>query len=249
MDPRSSGGWAVEQLTAFLFGLAHANGPDAVVREAIDRAAESLEAEIAALLLAGSVVASVGFPRGKVPDRELLDIAAARSTLAELPGKGIKKVAILAPAFSADCIETLEEIAITGREQFMHAGGEQYAYIPCLNDTPSGMDMIEHIVRRELQAETIRLQRELDKTIVFVTHDIDEAFLLGDQVVILEKGARIAQIGSPSEIIENPASDFVADFIGVQRGARALRAKHTERGTVLVDGVGRTQGVLVEDTP
>jgi ferrochelatase len=72
-------------------------------------------------------------------------------TLAELPGKGIKKVAILAPAFSADCIETLEEIAITGREQFMHAGGEQYAYIPCLNDTPSGMDMIEHIVRRELQ--------------------------------------------------------------------------------------------------
>jgi len=88
MDPRSSGGWAVEQLTAFLFGLAHANGPDAVVREAIDRAAESLEAEIAALLLAGSVVASVGFPRGKVPDRELLDIAAARSTLAELPGVG-----------------------------------------------------------------------------------------------------------------------------------------------------------------
>jgi ferrochelatase len=72
-------------------------------------------------------------------------------TLAELPGKGIKKVAILAPAFAADCIETLEEIAITGREQFMHAGGEQYAYIPCLNDTPSGMDMIEHIVRRELQ--------------------------------------------------------------------------------------------------
>jgi len=72
-------------------------------------------------------------------------------TLAELPGKGIKKVAILAPAFAADCIETLEEIAITGREQFMHAGGEQYAYIPCLNDTPGGMDMIEHIVRHELQ--------------------------------------------------------------------------------------------------
>jgi len=71
-------------------------------------------------------------------------------TLEELPAKGIKKVAILAPAFSADCIETLEEIAITGHEQFEHAGGERYAYIPCLNDTPAGMDMIEHMVRREL---------------------------------------------------------------------------------------------------
>lgn len=71
-------------------------------------------------------------------------------TLEELPGKGIKKVAILAPAFSADCIETLEEIAMGGKETFLHAGGEKYAYIPCLNDTPAGMDMIEAMVRREL---------------------------------------------------------------------------------------------------
>lgn len=71
-------------------------------------------------------------------------------TLSQLPGKGIKKVAILAPAFSVDCIETLEEIAMQGRETFMEAGGENYAYIPCLNDSPAGMDMIEHIVRREL---------------------------------------------------------------------------------------------------
>ncbi len=71
-------------------------------------------------------------------------------TLAALPGKGIKKIAILAPAFSADCIETLEEIAMQGRETFMHAGGEQFAYIPCLNDSPGGMDMIEAMVRREL---------------------------------------------------------------------------------------------------
>lgn len=71
-------------------------------------------------------------------------------TLGALPGKGIKKVAILAPAFSADCIETLEEIAMQGKETFMHAGGEQFAYIPCLNDSPDGMDMIEAMVRREL---------------------------------------------------------------------------------------------------
>lgn len=71
-------------------------------------------------------------------------------TLATLPGRGVKKVAILAPAFSADCIETLEEIAMQGKETFMEAGGEQFAYIPCLNDSPGGMDMIEAMVRREL---------------------------------------------------------------------------------------------------
>ncbi|MEU2203060.1 ATP-binding cassette domain-containing protein [Microbacterium oleivorans] len=114
-----------------------------------------------------------------------------------------------------------------------------------LMDEPFGA--VDPIVRKELQAEVIRLQRELDKTIVFVTHDIDEAFLLGDQVVILQKGAHIAQRGTPSEIIESPADDFVATFIGTDRGARAFRAKETPRGTVLVDGAGRTQGVLVSD--
>jgi len=113
-----------------------------------------------------------------------------------------------------------------------------------LMDEPFGA--VDPIVRAELQQETIRLQRDLDKTIVFVTHDIDEAFLLGDQVVILEKGAKIAQIGSPTEITENPANDFVANFIGVEQGKRALSIKKTARGSVLVDGEGRAQGVLVE---
>ena len=113
-----------------------------------------------------------------------------------------------------------------------------------LMDEPFGA--VDPIVRAELQQETIRLQRDLDKTIVFVTHDIDEAFLLGDQVVILEKGAKVAQIGSPSEILENPANDFVADFIGVAHGKRALSVKKTKTGSVLVDSEGRTQGVLVE---
>ncbi|MCF1744527.1 ferrochelatase [Paradevosia shaoguanensis] len=72
-------------------------------------------------------------------------------TLKSLPSKGIKKIAILAPAFAADCIETLEEIAITGQEEFMHGGGERYAYIPCLNATAGGMDMLEQVVRKELQ--------------------------------------------------------------------------------------------------
>ena len=71
-------------------------------------------------------------------------------TLMELPKQGMRRVAVVAPAFSVDCIETLEEIAITGREQFEHAGGEHYAYIPCLNDSEMAMQMLEVVVRREL---------------------------------------------------------------------------------------------------
>ncbi|MGQ7312747.1 ABC transporter ATP-binding protein [Microbacterium arabinogalactanolyticum] len=115
-----------------------------------------------------------------------------------------------------------------------------------LMDEPFGA--VDPIVRADLQQELIRLQVELDKTVVFVTHDIDEAFLLGDQVVILDKGARVVQVGSPSEIIENPADDFVEAFIGAERGRRALSLKQTPRGTVVVDSEGRTQGVLKDGT-
>ena len=71
-------------------------------------------------------------------------------TLEALPGLGMKRVAVVSPAFSVDCIETLEELAITGREQFEHAGGERYAYIPCLNDSELGMQMLESVIRKEL---------------------------------------------------------------------------------------------------
>lgn len=113
-----------------------------------------------------------------------------------------------------------------------------------LMDEPFGA--VDPIVRDELQQELLRLQRELGKTVVFVTHDIDEAFLLGDQVVILAAGAKKLQVGSPSEIIRDPADEFVASFIGVDRGKRALRVERTARGAVLVDSEGRTQGTLVE---
>jgi len=112
-----------------------------------------------------------------------------------------------------------------------------------LMDEPFGA--VDPIVRAELQRELIRLQRDLDKTVVFVTHDIDEAFLLGDQVAILQEGGKIAQLGSPTEIISDPASDFVADFIGVEKGKRALSIRKTPRGEIVVDSEGRAAGVLV----
>jgi ferrochelatase len=75
---------------------------------------------------------------------------ATDATLAALPGQGKTRIAIFAPGFSVDCLETLEELAIRGRETFLDAGGQEFAYLPCLNAEPPGMEMIEQLVRREL---------------------------------------------------------------------------------------------------
>ncbi|GAA4192706.1 ATP-binding cassette domain-containing protein [Gryllotalpicola kribbensis] len=90
-----------------------------------------------------------------------------------------------------------------------------------LMDEPFGA--VDPLVRVELQTELKRLQHELDKTVVFVTHDIDEAFLLGDQVVLFRPGGVIAQAGTPRELLEAPADDFVAEFIEAGRPRSILR--------------------------
>jgi ferrochelatase len=72
-------------------------------------------------------------------------------TLAEIARKGVKRVAVVTPGFAADCLETLEEIAIRGAETFREHGGERFAALPCLNDRPAGMRVIEKLVRNELK--------------------------------------------------------------------------------------------------
>ncbi|RYB93884.1 ATP-binding cassette domain-containing protein [Nocardioides oleivorans] len=117
-----------------------------------------------------------------------------------------------------------------------------------LMDEPFGA--VDPIVRTDLQVELNRLQRELGKTIVFVTHDIDEAFILADQVVILGKGGQIAQAGTPAEILAAPADDFVASFIGADKGKRTLHLQERAGDgglTIIVDGDGRPVGVLGAD--
>jgi osmoprotectant transport system ATP-binding protein len=81
---------------------------------------------------------------------------------------------------------------------------------------------VDPIVRDSLQKEFLRLQSEIGKTIAFVTHDIDEAIKLGDNVAILRVGGHLAQLGSPQELLDHPADQFVADFVGRDRGFRAL---------------------------
>jgi len=75
---------------------------------------------------------------------------ATDATLADYPKHGVKRVAVAAPGFSADCIETLEELGIRGRRTFMDAGGEMFALLDCLNDSPEGMDMLTELMGREL---------------------------------------------------------------------------------------------------
>lgn len=75
---------------------------------------------------------------------------ATDATLAALPGKGIKKLAVIAPGFSADNLETLEEVALRGRETFEEAGGTNFAYLPCLNASAPGIQMLATLLSREL---------------------------------------------------------------------------------------------------
>ncbi|MEU6642174.1 ATP-binding cassette domain-containing protein [Saccharomonospora sp. NPDC046836] len=81
---------------------------------------------------------------------------------------------------------------------------------------------VDPVVREGLQDELLRLQSQLGKTIVFVTHDIDEAVRLGDKVAVLRVGGRLAQYGTPSEVLRHPVDDFVSGFVGRDRGYRGL---------------------------
>ena len=89
-----------------------------------------------------------------------------------------------------------------------------------LMDEPFGA--IDPIVRSRLQDEFLRLQHEIRKTVVFVTHDIDEAIKVGDRIAILRQGGRLAQYDTPQRILEQPVDEFVADFVGRDRALKAL---------------------------
>ena len=89
-----------------------------------------------------------------------------------------------------------------------------------LMDEPFGA--IDPINRDRLQNEFLRLQAEIRKTIVFVTHDIDEAIKMGDKIAILQVGGKLAQYATPSEILQHPANEFVEDFVGADRALKRL---------------------------
>ncbi|MFD7709823.1 ABC transporter ATP-binding protein [Streptomyces sp. NPDC059785] len=161
---------------------------------------------------------------GLFPHRTVLDNIA---TVPLLLGWGRKK----ARARAAELLETVGLDTTTGR-RYPHqlSGGQQQrvgvaralAADPpvLLMDEPFGA--VDPVVRSQLQDELLRLQQELHKTIVFVTHDIDEAVRLGDRIAVFRTGGHLVQCATPAELLARPADDFVAGFLGAERGLKLL---------------------------
>ncbi len=103
---------------------------------------------------------------------------------------------------------------------------------------------LDPLIRTRLQDELLDLQRELNRTIIFVSHDLDEAFKLGGRIAIME-GGRIVQIGTPREIFSNPASDYVAEFVANMNPLEVL----TARDVMGADDGAATQGETTSETP
>jgi osmoprotectant transport system ATP-binding protein len=100
-----------------------------------------------------------------------------------------------------------------------------------LMDEPFGA--IDPITRERLQNDFLRLHREIRKTVVFVTHDIDEAIKMGDRICILREGGRLAQYDTPEAILARPADDFVAQFVGADRGLKRLALRRLDEVSLL----------------
>ncbi|KUL28991.1 ABC transporter ATP-binding protein [Streptomyces regalis] len=161
---------------------------------------------------------------GLFPHRTVLDNIA---TVPLLLGFSRRK----ARARAAELLETVGLAADAGK-RYPHqlSGGQQQrvgvaralAADPpvLLMDEPFGA--VDPVVRTQLQDELLRLQKELSKTIVFVTHDVDEAVRLGDQIAIFRTGGHLVQCAPPAELLARPADDFVADFLGAERGLKLL---------------------------
>jgi osmoprotectant transport system ATP-binding protein len=100
-----------------------------------------------------------------------------------------------------------------------------------LMDEPFGA--IDPITREKLQNDFLRLHRELRKTVVFVTHDIDEAIKMGHRICILRQGGVLAQYDTPEAILAAPADDFVAQFVGADRGLKRLQLRRLDEVNLL----------------
>ena len=188
---------------------------------------------------------------GLFPHRTVVDNVAA---LPRLLGGGKKETRSAA-------MELLERVGLdakfAGRYPWQLSGGQQQrvgvaralATDPpfLLMDEP--FSAVDPIVRNQLQDEFLRLQADISKTIVMVTHDIDEALKLGDQVAVLREGGTLAQSATPADLLAAPKDAFVADFVGSARGYRALGFHSCDDLLQLADEPTITVGQQVSTIP
>ena len=161
---------------------------------------------------------------GLFPHRTVLDNVA---TVPMLLGRTRRQARLAA-------LELLERVGLpqelAGRYPAQLSGGQQQrvGVARALAADPPVMLMdepfsaVDPVVREGLHREFLRLQKDLGKTIAMVTHDIDEAIKLGDMVAVFRQGGHLAQFGTPQELLEQPVDDFVAEFVGRDRGLRSL---------------------------
>ncbi|THV41815.1 ABC transporter ATP-binding protein [Glycomyces buryatensis] len=183
---------------------------------------------------------------GLLPHRTVLDNIATVPVLNRTPRRRarIQAAELLERVGLDESLGTRYPSQLSGGQQQRVGVARALAADPniLLMDEPFGA--VDPIVRRELQAELARIQADLGKTIVFVTHDVDEALRLGDEVVVLRRHGVIAQRGTPAQILAAPADDFVRDFIGADRDERRLTVERIDGRDIAVDGTGRPIGVL-----
>jgi osmoprotectant transport system ATP-binding protein len=184
---------------------------------------------------------------GLFPHRTVLDNVA---TVPKLLGKPKRER-------RAAALEVLERVGLPAefadRYPAQLSGGQQQrvgvaralAADPPIMLMDEPFSAVDPIVREGLHREFLRLQKELGKTIVMVTHDIDEAIKLGDLVVILRQGGHLAQIGTPQELLDHPADEFVAEFVGRDRGLRSL--SFDDAADLPVRPVAEATGLVLDD--
>jgi osmoprotectant transport system ATP-binding protein len=194
---------------------------------------------------------------GLFPHRTVLDNVA---TVPMLLGKTRREA-------RAAALELLDRVGLAaefaGRYPAQLSGGQQQrvgvaralAADPPIMLMDEPFSAVDPVVREGLHREFLRLQQDLGKTIAMVTHDIDEAIKLGDMVAVFRQGGHLAQFGTPRQLLEEPVDDFVAEFVGRDRGLRSLSfdtaadlpvrppAEAADDGVALVlDAAGRPVG-------
>lgn len=175
----------------------------------------------------GYVIQSAGL----MPHQRVIDNVATVPVLKGQSRRAARKAAyqVLERVGLSPKVATRYPAQLSGGEQQRVGVARALAADPPILLMDEPFSAVDPVVRHDLQNEILRLQSELRKTVVFVTHDIDEAFRLGDVVAVFAPGGHLQQCDEPAKLLSRPANNFVSKFIGLGRGYRLLQ---------LIDGAG-----------